>query len=176
MLSIRNRHLSTCKFSCTFVLVSLNFLFLALFFQDRLYLRSEGRICPYSPANNLDKASKDKIYQAQREWRLSIFQTVDRLINTRAKKWERFEIFQSITEACPLPLERVGMGSGEGKMLCALEHVLKLSPVVISLGSAGDYSFEEALVSAQHAAIVHTFDCTGDFEYSGKFSEKDTFS
>lgn len=126
-------------------------------------------VCQHSPAHALGDAVLEKVERAQKEWRSNIFLTVDKLVDRRARKWDRFEVFQNISDACPFALKRLGEGYGEGKMLCAIEHVLQLSPIIISLGSAGDYSFEEHVATSYKSAKIHTYDCTGPFEYSGKY-------
>lgn len=101
--------------------------------------------------------------------------SVDLLTDTHAQKHDRFKVFENTSAACPTELRRVGAGYGEGKMLCAVAEVLSKSNIVISLGSAGDYSFEEAIAENNMSPKFHTFDCTGSFEYSGRFADRITF-
>ncbi len=59
---------------------------------------------------------------------------------------------------CPFLKERVGRLGDGGKWVCGLRYLLQTRPcLVYSLGSAGDASFEEQLLS-RTPCDVHTFD------------------
>ena len=62
--------------------------------------------------------------------------------------------------SCPmhLPIERIGASGDGGKWICGSSK-LKAPCTVVSLGSAMDFSFEEAII-LKTECVVHTFDCT----------------
>jgi hypothetical protein len=72
---------------------------------------------------------------------------------------QRYKLFQPIISCPPgTTLYRYGRTYDGGKWLCSF--VGHNSPCTIfSLGSKGDYSFEEAMLEATNCE-VHTFDCT----------------
>ncbi|XRB17767.1 hypothetical protein RI054_16g76120 [Pseudoscourfieldia marina] len=135
-----------------------------------------GKVCKHLPF--VSKFTPDRlavIHKKAQKWDREIFSMVDVGISRREARHERFRVFNVVKEACPYTIERVGAGYGEGKMLCGIDDILKASPTVLSLGSDGDYTFEESLLENFPQALVHTYDCTGDFEYSGMHKRKVMF-
>ncbi len=71
----------------------------------------------------------------------------------------RFNIFQPFVTCPPsADFKRIGDAGDGGKWLC-LPRQLKAPCLVISLGSNGQFDFEEAVLD-QFPCEVHTFDCT----------------
>lgn len=99
-----------------------------------------------SAAGNLTVFRNDIL----KKWRLTNTTTVT--------GYERYSSFTPIVSCPPGWVnERVGRGDG-GKWLCGVRR-LKSPCVIYSLGSGGDSSFEESMLSLT-PCDVHTFDCT----------------
>ena len=75
----------------------------------------------------------------------------------------RFDAFNPFVSCPPgQPLRRYGNGGDGGKVLCDLA-ALRPPCLIYSLGSNGDYSFEQDMLRRTRCH-VHTFDCT----YAGR--------
>ena len=76
---------------------------------------------------------------------------------------------------CDAPLPRFGEGDG-AKFACVKAPLeAKEGCVVISIGCAGEWSFERAVASGSPQCNVHTFDCTGSWEVPPDIASRVTF-
>jgi FkbM family methyltransferase len=74
---------------------------------------------------------------------------------------ERFSLFHPVVDCPPgMQLSRWGSEGDGGKWLCGVEK-LKEKCVILSLGSNGQFDFEESMLQ-NTPCEVHTFDCTYD--------------
>ena len=76
---------------------------------------------------------------------------------------------------CDAPLPRFGEGDG-AKFACVKAPLeAEEGCVVISIGCAGEWSFERAVASGAPQCKVHTFDCTGSFPVPPDIASRVTF-
>lgn len=115
-------------------------------------------------ANHFWPGLSDAARQAAEVVRTSFLSQYDDIIEdlVSARAWRLFNIAPP-SIPCE-PLDRFGGRAEEGwkgdggKWLCGLER-LETPCTIFSLGSQGDFSFEELMVT-RTPCVVHTFDCT----------------
>jgi hypothetical protein len=115
-------------------------------------------------ANQFWPGLSDAARQVAEVVRTSFLSQYDAIIEdfVSARAWRRFNIAPP-SIPCE-PLDRYGGRADEGwrgdggKWLCGLER-LEAPCTIFSLGSHGDFSFEELMVT-RTPCVVHTFDCT----------------
>ncbi|PSC71017.1 Histone H4 [Micractinium conductrix] len=72
---------------------------------------------------------------------------------------QRFNLFNPILRCPRGGLVRLGNDDDGGKFICGDERLQKPGCLIMSIGSHGQYDFEEAVLK-DTACEVHTFDCT----------------
>jgi hypothetical protein len=87
--------------------------------------------------------------------------------------YAKFEALGPIGPRCR-NLESYGEDDDE-KKICGLSKLDRPGCVVISLGSNGQFGFEEAVVRKTMHCVVHTYDCTGFWELPEHLKARVTF-
>ncbi|PSC73432.1 hypothetical protein C2E20_3494 [Micractinium conductrix] len=77
------------------------------------------------------------------------------------ERYDRYNLFNPVVRCPKGDLVRLGSDGDGGKFLCGEERLQQPGCLVMSIGSHGQYDFEEAVLKGT-ACEVHTFDCTYD--------------
>jgi len=171
-LQLQNKSIDTQSRSCKmkfFRIVSILLVCLFMYFKTNLLQSGTDQapsFCHHNPIlRQYTLKDKQEIDGFSRSIRENRFQLSEDLIEKGAIYHDRLQIFQPIPRnlACPVSFERYGSkGVGEAKFLCGVNYSNSRHQkcLVMSLGSDGDFTFEEALVQSTDC-WVRTFDCTG---------------
>lgn len=112
--------------------------------------------------------SKLRQRQSRAVWQKALKIPVDQ---TKSMKRSQILSLFPITFDCDRNyMYRIGSDKDGGKWICGEYFARRSDCVVVSIGSNGDFSFEEAVLKhpSGKKCTIHTFDCTGSWEVPDK--------
>ena len=114
-----------------------------------------------------------KLLQPRKSWVCAVGEEEDDIWSTQF-----FDLMGPVLGSvlgCDTPIPRFGEGDG-AKFACARAPLeAEKGCVVISIGCAGEWSFERGVASGAPQCNVHTFDCTGSWEVPPDIASRVTF-